>query len=159
MYPSLWYFDTSVTYPQWCRGVKFVIIPPHFVWQQYLWNVAIPQAVGCYNLWANICCSDCSSQGQKLLWNRTILRDYRYYESSMSKTSRIGSAFSSITSQRIITGHGKKNLKVLTHWFPRYVAAILKRLISLSFVIDVFSIFYEIFLWLMQRTISQQWFG
>ena len=72
-------------------------------------------------------CSGCSSMGEKL-WNRTILRDY--YESSMSRTIRWGSAFSSMTSQWIITCHGNENLKVLTHWLPRYVAAILNLLIS-----------------------------
>ena len=65
-----------------------------------------------------------------------------------------GSAFSSMTSYWIITGHGKKNLNILTHWLPRYVAAILNLLISDSFVIDVSSIFYEIFLWLMQRILT-----
>ena len=28
--PALWYFDTSVIYPQWFRRFKFVIIPPRF---------------------------------------------------------------------------------------------------------------------------------
>ena len=38
---ALRYFDTSVTYPKWFRRVKFVLIPPRFVQQQYLWNTAI----------------------------------------------------------------------------------------------------------------------
>ena len=29
--PDLWYFDTSVMYPQWFRRVKFVVLPPRFV--------------------------------------------------------------------------------------------------------------------------------
>ena len=29
--PAMWYFNTSVTYPQWFRGVKFVVISPSFV--------------------------------------------------------------------------------------------------------------------------------
>ena len=29
--PALWYFDTSVTYPQWFRRVNFFVIPPRFV--------------------------------------------------------------------------------------------------------------------------------
>ena len=45
-------------------------------------------------------------------------------------------------------------MSILTHWLPRYVAAILNLLISGSFVIDVFSIFYEIFLRLMQRILT-----
>ena len=47
--PTLRYFDTSVTYPQWFRRVKFVVIPPRFVYQQYLRYIAIQPAVGCYN--------------------------------------------------------------------------------------------------------------
>ena len=30
--PALWYFDTSVTYPQWFCRVKFVVKPPRFVY-------------------------------------------------------------------------------------------------------------------------------
>ena len=37
--PDLWYYDTSVIYPQGFRRIKFVITPPRFVYQQYLWNV------------------------------------------------------------------------------------------------------------------------
>ena len=50
--PTLWYFDTSVTYPQWFRRVKIVL--PRFVWQQYLGNITMQPAVGCYNLWTNL---------------------------------------------------------------------------------------------------------
>ena len=57
--------------PQWSRRVKYVVIPPRFVWQQYLWNIAIQPAVGCYNSWANLC-SSCSPLGEKSLWNGTI---------------------------------------------------------------------------------------
>ena len=42
------------------RRVKFVVIPPRFVLQQYLWNIAIQPALGCYNSWANLRCSSCS---------------------------------------------------------------------------------------------------
>ena len=59
-------------YPKWFRRVKFVVIPPCIVLQQYLWNIAIQPAVGCYNSWANLWCSGCSPLGEKLLWNRTI---------------------------------------------------------------------------------------
>ena len=31
IYTHLWYFGTSVTYPQWFRRVKLVVTPPHFV--------------------------------------------------------------------------------------------------------------------------------
>ena len=61
--PALWYFDTSVTYPQWFRRVKYVVIPPRFLSQQYLWNIAIHPAVGCFNSWANSRCSGCSPLG------------------------------------------------------------------------------------------------
>ena len=70
--PALWYFDTSITCPQWFRRVKFVLIPPRFVQQQYLWNIAIQPAVGCYISWANIRCSGCSPLGEISLWNGTI---------------------------------------------------------------------------------------
>ena len=74
--PTLRYFDTSVTYPQWFRRVKFVLIPPRFVQQQYLWNIAIQPAVGCYNSWANIQRSGCSPLGEISLWNGTITYIY-----------------------------------------------------------------------------------
>ena len=70
--PTLWYFDTSVTYSQWFRRAKLVVIPPRFVLQQYLWNIAIHPAVGCHNSWANLRCSGCVPLGEKLLWNRSI---------------------------------------------------------------------------------------
>ena len=73
-WPSLWYLDISlsVIYPQGFCRVKFVIIPPDFVQQQYLWNIAIPPAVSCYNIWANINCLGCSPPGEKSLWNRPL---------------------------------------------------------------------------------------
>ena len=70
--PALWHFGTSVTYPPWFRRVKLVVIPPCFVYQQYLWNIPIQQAVVCYNPWANLRCSGCYPLGEKLLWNRSI---------------------------------------------------------------------------------------
>ena len=54
--------------PPWLRRVKLVVIP-----QQYLWNIAIQLAVGCYNSWANLRCSGCYPLGEKLLWNRSIM--------------------------------------------------------------------------------------
>ena len=45
--PALWHFDISVIFRQGFHRVKFVIVPPYFVWQQYLWNIAIQLAVGC----------------------------------------------------------------------------------------------------------------
>ena len=72
--PALWYFGTSVTYPPWLRRVKLVVIPPRFLKQQYLWNIAIQLAVGCYNSWANLWCSGCYPLGEKLLWNRSIAK-------------------------------------------------------------------------------------
>ena len=53
---ALWYFDTSVTYSQWFRTLKFVLILPRFIQQQYLWNIVIQPAVGCFNSWADIQC-------------------------------------------------------------------------------------------------------
>ena len=50
--------------PKWFRRFKFIIIPPCFVEQQYLWNIAIKLAVGCYNLWSNIPCLGCSPLGE-----------------------------------------------------------------------------------------------
>ena len=53
--PVLWYFD--------------ILIPPCFVWKQYLWNVALQPPVGCCNVWAG-----CSPLGEKHcetgLWHR-----------------------------------------------------------------------------------------
>ena len=70
--PALWYFGTSVTYPPWFRRVNLVVIPPRFILQQYLWNIAIQPAVGCYNSWANLRSSGCYPLGEKWLWNRSI---------------------------------------------------------------------------------------
>ena len=50
--------------PQWFRRFKFASIIPHFVYQQYLWNIAIQPAGGCYNSWANLRCSGCSPLGE-----------------------------------------------------------------------------------------------
>ena len=52
--------------------VKLVVIPPCFVKQLYLWNIAIQLAVGFYNSWANLRSSGCYPLGEKLLWNRSI---------------------------------------------------------------------------------------
>ena len=71
--PALWYFDIKAIYLQGCCRVKFVIIPPGFVMQQYLWNIAIQPEVGCNNVWANTHCSGCSPLGGKSLWNKAIL--------------------------------------------------------------------------------------
>ena len=70
--PIYLHFATSITYPQSFRSVKFAVIPLHFAWQQYWWNIAIQSAVGCYNAWANLRRSGCSPLGKKLLWNRSI---------------------------------------------------------------------------------------
>ena len=74
--PAMWYFDISVICPHIFRRVKFVIIPPCFVKQQYLWNMALQPSVGCYNLCANLCCLGCSPLGEKSLWNGTITIPY-----------------------------------------------------------------------------------
>ena len=37
---------------------------PRFIKQQYLWNIAIQQAVDCYNSWANLWCSGCYPLGE-----------------------------------------------------------------------------------------------
>ena len=71
--PALWYFDTSVMYPQRFRRVKFVVIPPRVVKQQCLWYIAIQPAVGCYSSWANLRCSSCSPLGDNFLWSGTIV--------------------------------------------------------------------------------------
>ena len=86
--PALWYFDTSVTYPRWFRRVKFVVIPPRFVLQQYLWNIVIQPTVGCYNSWANLRCSSCSPLEEKSLWTGTIIVDY----SDVVRASPVGAA-------------------------------------------------------------------
>ena len=90
--PALWYFDTSVTYPQWFRRVKVVVIPPCFAWQQYLWNIAIQPAVGCYNSWVNLRCWGCLPLGERLLWNRYVAVTWRkkigYRKSSPSNGSQ-----------------------------------------------------------------------
>ena len=49
---TLWYFEISVIYTQVFRIAKFVIIPPCFVKQQYLWNIAIQPEVCYHNVWA-----------------------------------------------------------------------------------------------------------
>ena len=47
------------------------MIPTIFVFLQYLWNIAIQQAVGCYKLSANMHCLGCSLLGDKSLWNKS----------------------------------------------------------------------------------------
>ena len=63
--PTLWYFDISEIYPHGFRRVKFVIIPPCFGQQHYLWNITLQPEVGFYNMWANICCSGYSLLEEK----------------------------------------------------------------------------------------------
>ena len=70
--PALWYFDISVICPHRFCWVKFVLIPPCFVLQQYLWNICEISSVSCYNVWANSCCSGCSPLWEKSLRNGTI---------------------------------------------------------------------------------------
>ena len=48
--PALWSFDISVICPYRVRTVKFILICPCFVWQQYLWNIAIQPSVSCDNV-------------------------------------------------------------------------------------------------------------
>ena len=60
--PALWYFGISVIYPQGFRRVKFVIIPPCFIKQQYLLKVVIQAEVRC--IWANSRCTGCSPLGE-----------------------------------------------------------------------------------------------
>ena len=50
--------------PHKFRRVKFVIIPPYFVLQQYLWKIALQPSVNCYNVWGHLCCSGCSLLGE-----------------------------------------------------------------------------------------------
>ena len=61
------FFYLALIYPSRLRRMKFVIITPCFVQQQYLWNITIKPAVGCYNIQANKCHLGCSP-----LWDRTI---------------------------------------------------------------------------------------
>ena len=89
-YHALWYFDTSVTYPQWFRKVKFVVKLLRFVKQQCLWNIAIKMTDGCYNSWANLGCSDCSPLGEKILWNRSItVKMLAQYQPQIRRTKMI----------------------------------------------------------------------
>ena len=69
--PALWYFDISVIYPI-DFVVKFVIIPPCFLKQQHLWNIAIQPGIGCHDVWANTRWSGCSPLEEKSLLNGTI---------------------------------------------------------------------------------------
>ena len=59
--------------PPWFRRVELVVIYARFIYQKYLWNIAIQPAVGCYNPWANLRCSGCYPLGEKLLWSRSIV--------------------------------------------------------------------------------------
>ena len=43
---------------------KFYKLLSRSVWQQYLQNITIQPTVGCYNLWADICCWGCSPLGE-----------------------------------------------------------------------------------------------
>ena len=56
-----WHISNMAPMTFW---VKFVIIPSRFVYQQYLRNIDVQPVVGCYNVWANICCSGCSPLGE-----------------------------------------------------------------------------------------------
>ena len=73
--PALWYFHMSVICPHRFHRVRFISIPPCFVKQRYLWNIAMQPSVSCYNVRANLCCSGCSPLGEKSLWNGTIVED------------------------------------------------------------------------------------
>ena len=70
---ALGYFDIRVISCNRFRRVKFVIIPPCFVQQQYLWNIALQPSVGCYNIWADLRYSGCSPLKEKSLGNGTML--------------------------------------------------------------------------------------
>ena len=80
---AIWYISNI---PQGFHNVKYFIIPPYFIQQQYLWNIAIQPAVGCSVLWGNIHCSDCSALGEKYLWNgllhKNIIRASNQFWSS-----------------------------------------------------------------------------
>ena len=54
----------AVMCPQLFCRVKFVIVPPCFVKQQYLWNIAIQPKEGCHNVWAITRCSGWSPLGE-----------------------------------------------------------------------------------------------
>ena len=69
---------SNIPPPPWFRRVNLIVIPPRFKKQQYLWNIAIQPAVGCYNSWASLQCSACYPLGEKLLWNRSITAGSRY---------------------------------------------------------------------------------
>ena len=62
--PALWYFGISVICTHRFRRVRLVIIPPCFVWQQYLWNIALQPSVGCYKAWVNSRYKGCSPLGE-----------------------------------------------------------------------------------------------
>ena len=61
--------------PPWFRRVKLVVIPPRFILQQYLWNIAIQPAVGCYNSWANLRSSGCYPLGKNDCETSAALED------------------------------------------------------------------------------------
>ena len=70
--PTLWCFDTSVTYPNdfdESNSFKYCHV---FLLRENLWNIAMQPAVVCYNSWANIRCSGCSPSEEISLWNGTI---------------------------------------------------------------------------------------
>ena len=57
---TLWHISNI---PQGFHRFEYIIIPPCFIWQQYLRNIAIQPAVGCSDLWVNIRFSSCSPLG------------------------------------------------------------------------------------------------
>ena len=64
--PTLWYFDTSVTYPLWFHRIKFVVIP-HVLYDCNICEILL------YNRHELI--NGCSPLGEQLLWNRSIAVD------------------------------------------------------------------------------------
>ena len=99
--------------PPLFRRVKLVVIPPRFIEQQYLWNIAIQPAVGCYKPWANLRCSGCYPLGEKLLWNRSIEFIVQYH---INRRYIIGY----IMHQTkifvcMITSHYNKNVKAIVY--------------------------------------------
>ena len=49
------------------------MVPPCFVKQQYLWNIALHPKVGCYNVWANF------TLLMQLTTKRKIIVKWDYY--------------------------------------------------------------------------------
>ena len=63
-YTRIVVFGYISSIPYQFRKVKVVMITPCFVQPSF----------GCYNVWANLCCSGCSPLGEKLLWNGTMVK-------------------------------------------------------------------------------------